>query len=85
MLCECPFTESSGKYKLIHSDRNHSGCLGRCVEERQEREITKGYKETLWCDKHVHHIDGVDEFMGVCIKMYQVVLIKYIQLILCKL
>ena len=47
MLCERPFTESSGKYKLIHSDRNRSGCLGRCVEERQEREITKGYKETL--------------------------------------
>lgn len=58
---------------------------GGVWRERQERGITKGHKETLGCDKYVHYLDGVDGFMGVYVKTYQIVLFKYIQLILCQL
>ena len=40
----------------------------------KKEKIKKGYKETLWYDTHVDYIDGVDGFMGVYIKIYQVVL-----------
>ena len=40
--------------------------------------LQRGTRRPCECDKHVHYIDGVDGFMGVYIKMYQVVLIKYI-------
>lgn len=50
---------------------------GGVWRERQERGITKGHKETLGCDKYVHYLDRVDGFMGVYVKTYQIVLLKY--------
>ena len=73
MLCERPFTESSGKYKLIHSDRNRSGCLGGVWRKDKKEKLQRDTRRP--CDV----INMFTSLMGLmnswvyvskCIKLY---------------